>query len=190
MKYDRKEFFDAVRPHFGSGRLTSEQVTGLDFILSVYERIHPSGSMKYLAYMLATTFWETAQTMQPIEEYGRGKGRRYHASGFWGRGYVQLTWDYNYTKATTELRKLGLIDETVSFTQKPDLVMKPEYAVMILIVGMEQGWFTGHKLETFFGGTKADPVNARRIINGNDKALQIAGIYRWFLAALLHSQQP
>ncbi len=36
--------------------------------------------------------------MQPIEEYGRGKGRKYGAPAgpygkiYFGRGYVQLTW--------------------------------------------------------------------------------------------------
>ncbi len=84
--------------------------------------------------------------MQPIEEIGKGKGRTYGPTGFWGRGYVQLTWETNYAKATKRLRELGLIDADVDFVKTPDLVMKPEYALPILFVGMNEGWFTGRKL--------------------------------------------
>ena len=82
----------------------------------------------------------------------------------------------------------GIIAEDVSFTRNPDLVMKPEYALPILFVGMNEGWFTGRKLSDYFGGTEADPKNARRIINGTDKADEIAGLYRQYVRALLLSE--
>ncbi|MEZ2409812.1 hypothetical protein AB6806_23760 [Bosea sp. RCC_152_1] len=188
MKYDRERFFAAVRPMFPKGKLTPDQVKGMEFILTAWETMYPQGSLKFLAYALATTFHETAYTMLPIEEYGRGKGRKYGPTGFWGRGYVQLTWDYNYAKATTRLRELGLIDDTVDFTKTPDLVMRPEFAVIILFVGMIEGWFTKKRLGTYFDGTKADAVGARRIINGTDEAEKIAGHYRKFVSALLFAE--
>jgi putative chitinase len=184
ITYDRAKFFAAIRPLFG--KLTGTQVTAMEFILTAYEQARPNGFIKFLAYMLATTFHETAKTMLPIEEYGRGRGRKYHASGFWGRGYVQLTWDYNYIKASKRLKELFGID--VDFTKQPDLVMLPEYAILIMIVGMEEGWFTGRKLSHYFTPTSSSPVAARKIINGTDKAALIATYYGAFLKALLASE--
>lgn len=39
---------------------------------------------------------------------------------------------------------------------------------------MKEGWFTGRKLSDYISGNKKDYVNARRIINGMDKAQKIA----------------
>ena len=50
--------------------------------------------------------------------------------------------------------------------------------------GMEQGWFTGKKLGDYFSADTDDPVNARRIINGNDKDTLIAGYHQKFLTAV------
>lgn len=50
-----------------------------------------------------------------------------------------------------------------------------------MVDGMEAGRFTGKKLSDYLPG---DYVNARRIINGTDKAEQIAGYARQFEAAL------
>lgn len=188
MHYDRKAFFAAVRPHFRGSKLNSDQVSGLGFILDHAERM--ADNLKFLAYRLATTFWETDQTMQPIEEIGRGKGKAYGSTGFWGRGYVQLTWETNYRKATARLRELGLIPAGIDFVKTPDLVMKPDYAILILFIGMDEGWFTGKKLATYFPPGQADPLNARRVINGTDRAKEIAAIYRCMLDALLKAERP
>ena len=61
--------------------------------------------------------------------------------------------------------------------------MEPAIAAKILMRGMTEGWFTGKKLSDYFIVTD-DPVNARRIINGTDKAKLIAGYYESFLGAL------
>ncbi|WP_242049006.1 glycoside hydrolase family 19 protein [Planktothrix sp. FACHB-1365] len=54
-----------------------------------------------------------------------------------GRGYVQLTWNYNYRKYSDVLG-LDLVND-------PDLVMRPDIALFILIHGMKWGVFTGIK---------------------------------------------
>jgi len=59
-----------------------------------------------------------------------------------------------------------------------------KWAVPILIDGMLLGTFTGKKLSTYVGKTKADFVNARRVVNGTDRAATIAGYAKKFLAAL------
>ena len=120
-----------------------------------------------LAYILATTWHETAHTMKPVREYGGEsylKSKKYYP--YVGMGYVQLTWKTNYEKAS---RKLG-----ADFVKNPKLLLEPKYAVPILIAGMVEGWFTGKKLSDYITLSKSDFVGARRIINGTDKKDLIA----------------
>lgn len=177
--YDRKRFFDAVRKTLFGGRLSAMQVAGVEAILSAAPlELH----VKHLAYALATTKWETAGTMQPIEEYGRGRGRAYGKPDpktgkvYFGRGYVQLTWLANYQRAKD---KLG-----PDFVNHPELALDPSLAAQIMFRGMSEGWFTGRKLGDYFTPQRTDAVNARRIINGTDRASEIAELYRLFLDAL------
>ena len=66
----------------------------------------------------------------------------------------------------------------------PALAMRPDVAAAILFYGMVEGWFTGKKLADYFGPGRNDPVGARRIINGTDKAATIAGYHATFVDAL------
>ena len=183
--YDRIAFFDAVRGSLFGGRLSPTQVAGLEAILSAAPAdLH----VKHLAYALATAKWETAHTMRPIEEYGKGSGRPYGkpdpvtGKAYYGRGYVQLTWKTNYQKAKDELGP--------DFVNHPELALDPKLAARILFRGMAEGWFTGRKLSDYFTPTRSDPVDARRIVNGTDKAAEIAKLYRPFLDALLAAERP
>ena len=173
-----KIFFDKIRPLFG-GKMNQSQVDGLNNILNACN-INELTDMRMVAYILATVYHETAKTMQPIEEYGKGKGRAYNVviNGhvYYGRGYVQLTWDYNYKKAGKELN--------VDLLNNPELALQPDIAAKIMINGMVEGWFTGKKLKDYFNNN-TDAVNARRIINGLDKAELIANYLKTFLTALL-----
>lgn len=172
----------------GLGRLNQSQVNEINFLVSQFDK-DKSISYPQAAYMLATTWHETATTMLPIEEYGKGKGRTYgkkiDSNGsaytgldhiYYGRGYVQLTWLSNYVLAK---KKLG-----IDFVNKPELALVPEHAVKILITGMKEGWFTGKKLSDYIHQSKKDYINARRIINGTDKAKLIAGYAEIFERAL------
>jgi len=119
------------------------------------------------AYVLATALHETASTMKPVREYGGEKylkAKKYYP--YVGMGYVQLTWRENYDKAG---KKLG-----VDFLANPKLLLKAEYAAPILVIGCRDGWFTGKKLSDYITLTNSDFVGARRIVNGTDKAQQIA----------------
>jgi hypothetical protein len=53
-----------------------------------------------------------------------------------------------------------------------------------MFVGMEEGWFTGKKLSDYINGGKADYYGARGIINGKDRAAEIATYAKAFEAAL------
>ncbi|MGQ3662132.1 peptidoglycan-binding protein [Citrobacter braakii] len=136
--------------------------------------------VSWLAYILATTYHETAATMQPIAEYGRGKGRPYGkpdpetGQTYYGRGYVQLTWKDNYQLAQDVVIDINTMAHDVPLVMQPDLALKAVYAAQIAINGMSSGWFTGKKLGDYLTANKTDYVNARRIINGTDKAETIA----------------
>lgn len=170
------------------GRLNQSQVDELNFLVSEFQK-DKSISYQQQAYMLATVWHETDKTMLPIEEYGKGKGKKYGKhydidgsiySGldhiYYGRGYVQLTWLSNYVLAK---KKLG-----IDFVNHPEFALKKEYAVKILIVGMKDGWFTGRKLSDYIYQSKKDYMGARRIINGTDRAKLIAGYAEIFEKAL------
>lgn len=189
-------FFDAMRPVFG-GSLTQDQVNGLVVILEAWAKVG-SGKLRDLAYILATAKHETANTMQPVREtlastdakakealtkaWKAGKlgsvKSDYWSGGFFGRGYVQLTHKANYEKAG---QKLG-----IDLVADPSKAMIPEVAALILIRGMQEGWFTGKKLADF----PSDFVSSRAIVNGSDRASLIAGYAYAILQGLEKVMEP
>lgn len=188
-------FFNVVRETVFGGTLTQAQVDGFNVIIRAWEQMG-DGDPRKLAYILATTYHETARTMQPVREtlaktdakakeiltkaWKAGKlpwvKRDYWSSGYFGRGYVQLTWRDNYAKAG---KKLG-----IDLVHQPELALQPSIAAHILIRGMMEGWFTGKKLPDYINAIKADYVEARRIVNGTDRAVMIAGYATKFEQAL------
>lgn len=190
---DKKKFYELIKQKSEGlfpGTLTQYQVDGFGAILDEWEKSGFS-DIRWLSYLLATTYHETARTFKPLEEYGKGKGRTYGIPDattkkvYYGRGFVQLTWKANYDKQS---KKLG-----VDFVNYPEKVMEPTYAAKILIHGSADGDFTGRSLGTYFNANVDDPTNARRIINGTDKAALIAGYHTKFLKALgasVVSKQP
>lgn len=182
---NREQFFATVREEFGP--LKQSQVDGFNAILdgAPLDMLHGQ-----LAYVLATAWHEVDKRMQPIEEYGKGAvrpyGKRLKMNGqaykdvdgiFYGRGFVQLTWYENYDKAGKKLHK--------DFLHNPAGVMQIDNAVQIMFLGMLEGWFTGKKLSNYITADKADFVQARKIINGLDKADLIAGYASKFLRCLV-----
>jgi hypothetical protein len=131
--------------------------------------------MRQRAYMLATVKHETDRrwyTKDPTdiyntcEEIGMGRGKPYYPK-FYGRGFVQLTWEENYRKFG-DLLKIDLLNG-------PFQALEWETAYKIMSLGMSQGLFTGKKLSDYINDKKTDYVGARKIINGTDKAQLIAG---------------
>ncbi len=133
---------------------------------AVAKEAHAQGitDRNQICYIMATIQHETAATFKPIAEYG-GASCRY--APYYGRGYVQLTWKYNYEKYGTTLHQ--------DFVSNPNLVMQPDVSLFIIVDGMKNGVFTGKKLSDYISGSHIDFVNARRIINGTDRADLIAG---------------
>lgn len=189
MNIDLKIAFDGFRNGPFPGKLDKGQVQGCSAIIHEFLR-RGLTDLRWLAYMLATAWHETAFTMQPITE--RGSQKYLRAKVYWpwiGRGYVQLTWDYNY-KAMQKLLKEAGFD--VDIVAKRDEALRPDVAAFIMFEGMIRGTFRKKKLADYFNNTKSDPIMARYIINAKrkgeklpDKAVEIANAYKAFHGDLL-----
>jgi predicted chitinase len=192
MKINRRKFYVGYRKEYG--KLSQAQVNSIECIFNEVE-LQKIEDLRQVAYMFATVYHETARTMLPIEEYGKGRtriyGKRYKHSGapystkygiMYGRGYVQLTWYENY-ELMGRLLCLDLLNH-------PELALVPQHAAKIMVEGMTKGSsnvgdFTGKCLELYFTDTVENPKGARRIINGTDKDDEIAAIYYIFKSFLI-----
>ena len=178
-----KPFFDTIRPMFG-GAMTGAQVSGTETVLAATAGL----PRDHRAYLLATVLHETARTMQPITEYGprpyfmkyepgtkigKNLGNTQPGDGyrFRGRGYVQITGRENYARAGG---KLG-----ADLIENPEAALNPDLAARILVRGCTEGWFTSKKLSDY--QTFKD---MRRVVNGTDRASEIAGYANQFYFAL------
>jgi putative chitinase len=183
---DRNKFFTEYpfRP------LKQNQVDNLNFLLDKLDASVLLTRLSEYAYVLATIKHETADTFAPIEEaywiqpesrriavlknMYRGRSTIIHPSGkmYTGRGYVQLTHIDNYIKMGCYVKeKFPEID----LAEEPERACEPEPAWIILEAGMSKGLFTGKKLSDYFTDKRTDFRNARRIINGMDRAELIKG---------------
>jgi putative chitinase len=182
---NRKFFFDTVRLSLFDGKLKQSQVDGLTCFLNEWENNYAKCDDRWLAYILATIHHETDRTFRAIEEYGKGKGHKYGrpdsqtGKAYYGRGFVQLTWKGNYERMSSVVKR--------DLVRQPELTLEPTIATQICFHGMMQGSFTGKKLSDYFNPQKDDWVNARRIINGTDKANNIASYAKLFYRAISYT---
>ncbi len=189
VHYDRDIYFNNVRDELFEGALDQMQVDGQNLLIALFESNYtgtPMDDLRWLAYILATVYHECAKTMWPITEYGSQsylEGKDYYP--YIGRGFVMITWEDNYRKASQQLALTGIRD----LVDHPELALDSMIASRILFRGMAEGWFTSRKLGQYFNETKDDPKNARQIVNGNDDDDLIAGYHKTFLAALKASAQ-
>lgn len=200
---NRKFFFDRARLELFQGSLKPSQQNGIEGILDEWEENYAKEDDRWLAYMLATTHHETDRTFKPIHEYGSNAyfTKRYDVTGedpqrarehgntdpgdgprYCGRGFVQLTWKNNY-RAMSAVCGVDLVTD-------PDLAMNLPNATKILFHGMMHGSFTGKKLADYLNPAKDDWINARRIINGVDKANSIAAYGKQYYAAISYTVTP
>jgi putative chitinase len=180
MRIDKSKFYYEYRSNFGSIR-KQETVNTINAILdkATYEQT----PIPHLAYMFATAFHEARDAkyvydFYPLTERGSyayitrlywfnkrvrgwlGNDTEAEAWKYRGRGLVQLTGETNY-------EAFGIQDE-------PERALEPSMAVHIMFEGMKRGIFTGRKLSQYLNPDRKDYYNARRIINGTDKADLIA----------------
>lgn len=198
---NRDKFYSKVRPIFWPRGLSVSTFKGTQAILDEWEK-RKLTDLRHLAYMLATVFHETGGKMTPVKELGGPKyffkmydikgdrpalakrnGNIYPGDGakYYGRGLPQITWRDNY-------RRMGNLIG-VDLETYPDKALDQHVAILILFEGMlraksGRGDFTGKSLEDYFNDKVNDPVGARRVINVQDKAREIAGYHSVFLDAL------
>ncbi|QHJ85790.1 MAG: hypothetical protein [Caudoviricetes sp.] len=150
-----------------TGALNDSQVKGIESIVSTaneYNWTYPQ-----CAYALATVYHETARTMQPVTESGSAsylQSKKYYP--YIGRGLVQITWLNNYKKFS------DLLD--IDLVHFPEKALDLKVSLEIMAKGMTKGLFTGKGYNNLpvRSYNKDDYINARRIINGLDKADVIA----------------
>jgi glycosyl hydrolase family 19 (putative chitinase) len=119
---------------------------------------------------------------KPDDVYAKAAGV---TKAYYGRGYVQLTWWNNYAVTGA---KMGL---GLDLLFNPDIMLTNRllsYQMFSHCLRTGDGFANRHKLADYFNATKTDYVSARRMVNGNDHAAEIAGYARQFEAILLASR--
>lgn len=151
------------------GFLSPIQTNSVKLITDAFAQ-YGDGDKSKLAYILATAWHES--WLKPIKEIRATPGtslyntqNQYWSTGYFGRGFVQLTWQSNYQKMSSWLG--------IDLVNNPDLALQPEVAAKILVYGMINGSFTGKKLSDYITGSYNDFYNARRVVNGLDQAQKI-----------------
>jgi hypothetical protein len=123
--------------------------------------------LRQVAYILATVEHETKGSFLPIEEayYLGSKAKEYQKKlkyyPWYGRGFVQLTWESNYKKYA---KLLGIPVGDGSWAKEVDK------AAFVLVHGMMTGSFSsnGKGLGVYITETVTDYLNARKTVNGKD----------------------
>lgn len=189
---DRAKFYESLRAR-GSGvfgtSLSKSQVTGIEELLDVAQA--KGVKLPHLAYILGGVYHETGGMMVPVREgfaktdagarrivakrsYGKPAGPYGHV--YYGRGRIQNTW----------LRNMETLSKRFGhdFVKNPDLLLDPAIDAVVTVVGHQEGLWTGKKLSDYISEGRTDYVNARRIVNGTDKAGMIADYAKAFEKAL------
>lgn len=148
------------------GNLSSTQIDSIIEITKAFN-VYGDGDGSKLAYILATAWHESS--LKPIKEVRAAQGtslyttqNAYWETGYYGRGFVQLTHLTNYQRMSNFLG--------IDLVNNPDLALQTNNAAKIIVYGMFNGSFTGKKLSDYISTEYSDFFNARRIVNGLDRA--------------------
>ena len=200
-------FFDTIRRTLFDGSLTQPQVDGIKGLLKAFDLVGDK-DQDTLAYGLATAFHETGARMVPVREgfaktdagaraavaklakkrgpksavarYAQPVGPYGHV--YYGRGHVQLTWMNGYRDSSA--------DAGTDLVANPDAMLDPVISARVLFRGLMDGRWNGQGkgVGAYEGAddhlSDAEAAEARRTINGKDKALEIARYHRRFYDAL------
>jgi len=189
VRFNIDTFIALYELQYPSPKVGADAKAGLTKLLNYLIADTDVTDIRWAAYMLATVKLECGNKWQPIEEYGKGAthttpgddygiaikipdpsdntGKKFLSNIYYGRGYVQLTWDHRYKKMDTAFGLSG----AASLYLYPSNALNPDTAYKIMSYGMRNGSFTGKKLSDYItGGGLPDYKNARRIINGVDQA--------------------
>jgi len=196
QKINREVFYSACSNPFPKYLFEGESRKTFDGIFNYWEKTSYTDK-RWLAYILATAYHESAGTMQPVREglcatnqcsidrvtamlkkQKRPASDNYaipvNGNSYYGRGLAQITHKRNYARVG---QALGWGNELV---ENPDLTLTRAKAIPILVEGAVQGMFskvkeTGEraKLSTYLNDQVTDWLGARRIINPGSKRAYI-----------------
>lgn len=200
-------FFDVIRNSLFGGKLSEDHVAGIKGVVAAMDAVG-DGDQDTLAYALATDYHETGARMVPVREgfaktdagarkavaalarkrgpdsavarYSKPAGPYGHV--YYGRGHAQLTWLENYESSSA--------DAGVDLVKNPDAMLDPVISARVLICGIMDGRWNGKGkgIDHYEGDddhlSDAEAADARRTVNGKDKAVLIAGYHRKFFDAL------
>lgn len=176
MRINSTIFFNEYKNKFGAIKLP-KTVEVLNAILTANE-ITYNLPKEELSYLLATAYHETGHDFIPKREYGSaeyfikrywtntkvakwlGNDNAQEAVKYCGRGLVQITGETNY-------ERFGIADN-------PDKALETQTSIRIIFEGMIKGIFTGKKLKDYYTANGYNYKGARYIINGKDRAEDIA----------------
>jgi hypothetical protein len=174
--------YSAIQSVYGT--LTQEQRTNIAHIWNAWV-LYGNGNRAVFAYLLATcqneNHFRNIQEVKSESNTANWKDHqsKYWKTGFYGRGFGQVTWEANYQK-WSDITGLDLVSN-------PDLILSdPALSARILVEGGMLGVFTSRKLTTYFTATKNDPWNARRVYNGIKESVNKKIVAWWeeYYAAL------
>lgn len=197
---NRDYFYSEYREVFGN--IKQPTVDELNFLLGKFDTSSVFDTAEKIAYALATIKRETANTFAPVNEgywiTNNRVGKLYnyykinnpgalrtifpnglYGPNYLGRGYVQVTHNFNALKLEKRTGK--------PYLKNPDLLLERKNAFESMEIGMSEGIFTGKKLSNYFAEGKCDFYNARKIINGLDAASEIARDAELFLRCIQFS---
>ena len=165
MKVNKASFFEEYRKKLDKN-LTQKEVEAIDEFVDMVDAEINYFTIPEWAYIFATVYHETAHTFLPvIEAYWKTdewRKRNFRYYPFFGRGFVQLTWERNY-KLYAKLLNVDIVNN-------PELAQDPKTAFKILIDGCKFGRFTGVGLGKYLKNGKPNYKGMRRVVNGADKA--------------------
>lgn len=194
---DHSVFYSRIRHSLFGGSLNQSAVDNINIVLQYWDDTHSGEPDNQLAYILATVLAEVGRNMRPVRETfatsdaqarARLSHKTYaqsvppHGHAYYGRGYVQLTWLRNYQ------RQENVLSEPL--VQEPDLALRTDIAIQVLVGGMMAGDFNahGHGLPHYVNTQGQDFVEARRTVNILDRAHEIADYATRFLNAIEAAQ--
>ena len=185
-------------PKFG-GFLSERQKGYMELVFGLMQEYR--FNRQKCASCFATNYWETGGQMLPVREgfaksdaeairivtrlYNEKKIKVNYALpdketglSYFGRGPIQLTWKSNYEKLSKYVGE--------DLVHSPEKALDPVIGAKILVIGMHLGLFTGVSLDDVSEPITSAPnfENDRAVVNGKDRAKEIAKVADVFYEAL------
>lgn len=205
---NRSEFYSGARHSLFAGKLTQDQVSGIEAILNEWEK-SGKDDPRWLAYILATAHHETGARFAPIEENLNYSAKR--LTQVWPKRFPSIAAAGPYANNPERLansvyggrmgnsepgsgfryRGRGFVQITgkdnyakYGLADNPEAASENATAAHIIVDGMINGRFTGLTLRAYFNETSDNPLGARKIINPDANGVKIAAEYERYLKAI------